>query len=213
MTTSYLYFCSFKCSLKIESKLFTHSWTWRRSDTWAFSFQTGVSNLHLIRGHLPAVRFRSFCLSPSPFKQPFLHSQLSVETLGLSCILCCPASLPSFLSCRHWEYFLSNPHSCCCSLSQPWPLPLSLSSLCFPWGSVAVLLYCWKPGCGGIEFNVFSFWFWASALFSQCLLKSPHSFFSFAFLTAALWHMEIPRLIPRLNQTCSCQPTLAAPDP
>ena len=42
-------------------------------------------------------------------------------------------------------------------------------------GSVTVLLQCWKPGWGGIQFHVFSLWVCFCLVFS--LFRSPHSFF------------------------------------
>ena len=35
MTRSYLYVCSFRHSLRLQSMLYTHSWAWGTSDAWA----------------------------------------------------------------------------------------------------------------------------------------------------------------------------------
>lgn len=100
------------------------------------SFQTNVSISPLIGGHLAAVCSRGFPISDSVQAAPS-QSPVSVELFRLSCILCCIASLPSFLSCITGNTFSPTPIPPAHSPKRELCL-FSLSSLCCPWGYVTV---------------------------------------------------------------------------
>lgn len=134
LTRSYLHFDPFECSRKMQSRLYAHPWT--PAYIWAlflpdpclhFPSDWRSSGCSLFQ----ELSHQSLSVQAGPSQSP-----VSVELFRLSCILCCIASLPSFLSCAHWEHFLSNPHSAC-SLSQPWTLPL------FPFLSMLPLRLCY----------------------------------------------------------------------